>query len=480
MTTSKKKTLNAKNLAVLGAERLANLLMDVSTDNAAIKRRLRLELAGTESSEAVAMEIRKRLTTIARSRSFVDWQNRKELIDDLETQRRAIVEQVAKHDPAEGMELIFRFMALANSIFERCDDSSGTVINIFYTACIDLGEIAKAANIDRKELADRVFQALIENDYGQYDDLIAVLTQPLGQEGLKHLKKRMIALSKEPVRKAPEKERRVIGWGMAGAIYADELAERSRSSTVRLALQEIADAQGDVDGYIGQYDEQTRKVPRIAAEIAQRLLAHGRIDEAWRAINAAEPKTDGWPEFEWEDVRIGVLDALGHADEAQLARWSCFERFLSAAHLRAYLKRLPEFDDVEAERRALDYAQKHKSLLRVLSFLIAWPALDKAANIVIQRADELDGDHYEVLTPSANALAGKYPLAATLLLRAMIDFALTKGRSSRYRHAARHLLECESSASSIKNFMNFDTHGAYAEKLRAAHRRKTSFWNLTS
>jgi hypothetical protein len=36
---------------------------------------------------------------------------------------------------------------------------------------------------------------------------------------------------------------------------------------------------------------------------------------------------------------------------------------------------------------------------------------------VLQRFDELDGDHYEILTRAAEALAGKHPLAATLVLR---------------------------------------------------------------
>jgi hypothetical protein len=94
---------------------------------------------------------------------------------------------------------------------------------------------------------------------------------------------------------------------------------------------------------------------------------------------------------------------------------------LSPTHLRAYLKRLPDFDDIEAENRALDYAEKYKGLLQALSFLASWPALDRAANLVINRSEELHGDHYEILTPAANALAGKHPLAATLLLRAMID-----------------------------------------------------------
>ncbi len=474
------KTLNAKNLEALGASRLAELLLEISTGSAAAKRRLRLELAGAESPGEVSKEIRKRLTTIARSRSFVDWQNRRGLVDDLETQRRAIVDQVAKSDPAEGLDLMWRFLALANSIFARCDDSSGTVIGIFQAACTDLGEIAKAARLDPANLADQTFQALTENDCGQYDDLISVLTPALGQNGLEHLKHRMIALSNEPVQKPAENERRAIGFGSGGAIYADEIAERSRVSTVRLALMEIADAQGDVDAFIGQYDGPTRKVPKIAAEIAQRLLAAGRPQEAWQTIQATEHRRSGWPDFEWEDARVDVLDALGRGDEAQAALWSCFERSLSATHLRAYLKRLPDFDDIEAERRALNYAQGYRSLLQALSFLVSWPALDRAAKLVTERTTELDGDHYEILTPAADALAGKHPLAATLVLRAMTDFSLTQSRSSRYRHAARHFMECRSLALSIRDFGTFETHEAYAARLRAQHGKKSSFWSLIS
>jgi hypothetical protein len=43
--------------------------------------------------------------------------------------------------------------------------------------------------------------------------------------------------------------------------------------------KEIADAQGDVDAFVGQYDQRTRKVPQIAAQITQRLLAVGRAEE---------------------------------------------------------------------------------------------------------------------------------------------------------------------------------------------------------
>ena len=84
------KTLNARNLAALGAERLAELLLELAEGDAAAKRQLRLELTSQsgDGSDVVA-EIRKRLNAIAKSRSFVDWQRIRMLAKDLEAQRAA-------------------------------------------------------------------------------------------------------------------------------------------------------------------------------------------------------------------------------------------------------------------------------------------------------------------------------------------------------------------------------------------------------
>src|SRR5690606_17055235 len=112
-----KTTLNAKNLEALGAERLAQLLIEISTGDAAAKRQLRLALAGAQGPNEAAREITKRLTSIGRARTFVDWQNRKPLVTDLEMQRRAIMEQIAPHDPDEALALLWRFMALARPVF---------------------------------------------------------------------------------------------------------------------------------------------------------------------------------------------------------------------------------------------------------------------------------------------------------------------------------------------------------------------------
>ena len=326
-----KTALNTKNLEALGAERLAELLIEISVGNAAAKRRLRVELAGAQSPAQLVKEVRKRFTMIARSRSFVDWRGVRSLADDLDTHRCAIVETIAKADPTEALDLLWRFMALTSPVLERCDDSNGMLMGVFRKACSDMGDVALKARTDPTSLADQAFAALIVNGYGQFDELIRVLAPALGQAGLEHLKQRMRALSNRPVTMPAEKDRVEIGWSSSGPIYADEMAERSRVSTIRLALTEIADALGDVDAFIEQHEEETRKVPKIAAEIARRLLSAGRAQEAWQTIEAVKHRRGNsnwdWPDFEWEDARIDVLEALGRADDAQAARWGCFERY---------------------------------------------------------------------------------------------------------------------------------------------------------
>ena len=378
-----KTTLNATDLEALGAERLAELLIEISTGDAAIKRRLRLELASTQSPKEVAREVRKRLTSIARSRSFVDWQTRKALVNDLGTQRRAIVDKVAPEDPTEALDLMWRFTELAESVFDRCDDSSGTVIGVFHDPAPSCRHCRRGW-ADPTALADRAFTAIQDNGYGQYDDLISRLAPALGPIGLGHLKARVEGLSKAPVPRLAERDRRVIGYGTGGPLYADEVVHSSRDITVQLALEEIADAQGDVDAFIAQKSVKARTVPAVAADIAQRLLDAGRAQEAWAAINATATDRHGHIPFEWQETRLAVMEALGMAQEAQVFRWGCFEQFFDASHLRDYLKRLPDFDDVEAEERALAFVQASPNFHEALSFLVHWPDLDRAARLVVR------------------------------------------------------------------------------------------------
>lgn len=469
-----KTTLNAKNLEALGAERLAQLLLEVSKGNAAAKARIRLELASTASPSALAGEIRKRLAAIARAESYLDWQKRQRLVVELAAQLKAI-EKLAKADAGEALDLLWRFLGVADGLFDRTSDSSGQLRDIFDGAMALLPDIAEAARPPAAGLAERVFQAVVENYYGQYDGVVEALAPVLGEPGLVRL------------------EERVRAWGKG----PPEPFSHHREHAVRGALQTIALARGDLDAFIAQYDERARKAPAIAADIARRLLDAGRTEEAWAAIEAAEPPKpdqsfdlddpesllvligERWiaADLVWEEARLAIMEAMGRADEAQAFRWDCFAERLEPSHLKAYLKRLADFDDIEAERRALQHVAAYPDIHRALAFLIGWPALPEAAALVEQRAAELDGNHYGLLTPAADALAARHPHAASLCLRAMIDFTLGEGRSSRYDHAAQHLATCTSLAAEITDWRTVEPHDAYLARLRQEHGRKYGFWS---
>ncbi len=472
------KTLNTKNLAALGAERLAGLLLELADDDAATKRQLRLELASHAGGDDVAAEIRKRLATIAKSKSFVDWRKIRPLAKELQAQRVAIMKHVASTKPREALDLLWRLLDMAPSLYERCDDSNGTIGNIMDETLENLGEVVTAAKLPANALAERVFASACANDYAQFDGLIGEMAEALGKAGLELLKMKFERFAESAPARPKEPERRVLAISLHGPIYEDDYASDRHSRLVRSALTEIADALCDADGYAARFSAVEQANPAIAAEIAQRLLAAGRAPEALAALSVAEAEVGRgrrWPD--WERVRIEILDALERSADAQKERWAIFERDLSADYLRAYLKRLPDFDDEEAEERAIAHARLHASFHHALAFLVNWPANDAAAALVLERHSEIDGDHYWLLTPTADALDQRHPLAATLMLRGKIDFALDKARSKRYGHAARHLLTCEYLSKRIDDWVGHPDHEAYLTNLRLRHGRKTAFWN---
>lgn len=309
------------------------------------------------------------------------------------------------------------------------------------------------------------------------DDLIPVMATALGTDGLLLLKGTLERLVKVEPSAAGTDGHTVNAISTRGPIHEDYTAEY-RSRRVQSALAEIADALDDADGFAAVYSEQECSNPAIAAKIAERLLEAGRSTEALEALVRANTVLDNggyWPD--WERVWIDALEAAGRLDEAQQERWQAFERSLTPEYLKAYIKRLPDFDDIEAQEKGFTFAARYPDFDPGLSFLIEWGALDQASEMILARHQELDGDHYWFLNQAADALEQRHPLAATLLLRSMIDFALEMARSKRYAHAARHLKTCAHLAGKISSFGEHRDHETYLADLKARHGRKAAFWN---
>ena len=439
-----RRTLNAANLEALGAAALAQLLLEVSAGNAVIQRRLRLALAAAGGAEDAAREVRKRLAAIARSTTFIDATRRRALLADLEAQQQAISGPIAEADPALAVQLQVRLLELGEGVLDRCSDATGTVIGVFQRGVDALASLAEAAAISREELAEHAADLLQDNGYGQFEGLIPALATVLGEEGLRHLEEALL----------------------------------ERGGVDRFTREQLVRGRGDLDGYLALFEPSQLTWPGTAAEVAGHLLRGGRAEQALAVLEMAAKASESTQAEQWHATRIAVLDALGRSEEARQQRWQVFCRTLSIPLLRELLQGLDDFDDVEVEERAFAVVEAHPLPLAALQFLVAWPALPRAARYVIAHWEAWDGDAYEIYEPAAERLSADHPLAATLLLRVMVVFALSMGRAKRYRYAAEHLRQCGQLEARIDDWQGFESHTSFAGRLREAFAQKWSFWQL--
>lgn len=93
----------------------------------------------------------------------------------------------------------------ATRLAELMIEIGGRLGDQFHAAAKDLAPLAVVAGVNPDELARKVFEAV-----------------------------------------------RVIGYGLDGPLYADQLDASHRERTIGTALRDIADAEGDIDGFIAQ------------------------------------------------------------------------------------------------------------------------------------------------------------------------------------------------------------------------------------
>jgi hypothetical protein len=456
------KVITAEALTSLGLEPLAAVLSEHAETDPVLRKKLRMLLAGTEGPGRLAAEIDKRIQTIGRSRSFVDWEKRKPLVQELEHLRATIATTLATQSSEGAVERLWAFIGIADRVIERVGDGVRDVEEVFGQAMDDLGRLSTALPARHpRELARRVLAFCAAGGFGSTGALIRHLGAALGIEGRAELRR-----ATEAALKSLPPAARSGDW-REGA--------RTRHLASRLAL--LADLEQDADAFVAAIRaggmEGTHGI-----DITERLIAANRPAEAleWLAKPSHHRGHDA--DSRRVDLTIAALDALGRQDEAQAERWGYFERTLSAEHLRAYLKRLPDFADFDAEQKALGVAAAHAAAELALAFFIDWPALERADRLVRDRLTALDGAAYYVLRPAAEALEGKYPEAAALLYRRMIESVLGRGSSKQYPYAARDLQSCARLAPRMSEATPIETHATFVARLRKVHGRKHGFWGL--
>lgn len=466
------KALNKANLLTLGADVLADLLLESVKGDAARQRRVRMALAAEQGPETIAADVRKRFAQIRRGRSYISRKAQKTLAKELSDLTQLIETGIAPDAPDLAFDLLWAQLHLAAGIHERTDDSWGTIGDVMRDAMDAISRIAPSLTKDPKGLAEDVFEAVSVDGYGAFDHAVHALAEALGDTGLGHLK----ALS-GAARSAPLTEADLILYEfITDPAQREDRARVARDRTVEMILQDVADLQGDVDAWLARYTPEQLTFHTIAPEAATRLLAAGRAEEALRLVEGALPNDHWFHSPDLDEAHFACLEALGRRDDLRNALWARFEKRLCPDALRRHLKLLPDFEDIEAEDAARNHVLTFPVIDAALAYCLQVQDMSLAAQLVLSRHAEIDGDAYDILTPLADASVATHSLAAVLLWRSMIDFALTKSRSGRYGHAARHLASCATADMAIPAYDGHPTHAEYLNGLKANHARKASFW----
>ncbi len=467
------KALNKTNLVALGAEALADLLLESVKGDAARQRRVRMALAAGEGPDTVAADVRKRFASIRRARSYISRKTQKTLAKELAGHTELIETRIAPHAPDLAFDLLWAQLHLAAGIHDRTDDSWGTIGEVMQEVMEAISRLSPALTRDPEALAEEIFEAISADGYGAFDTAIQALAEALGEAGLARLK----SLA-EAARDAPLSDADLVLYDfITDRRQREERARTARNRTIEMVLQDVADMQGDVDAWLSRYTAEQLTYHTIAPEAAARLLEAGRAEEALRLVEGALPNTDLWHDkSDLDEAHFACLEALGRSEDLQVALWQRFERRLCPTSLRRHLKMLPDFDDIEAEDRARQHVLTFQPIEAALIYCLTAPDLALGTELVHARFAEIDGEAYDILTPIAEALLPSHPLAAVLLLRSMIGFALSKGRSGRYGHAARHLATCAAAEPAITDHAGHASHDAYVQGLRSTHGRKAAFW----
>ncbi len=459
----RKSTVSLDALIPLGAPRLAQLVLDETETNPAFKKRISAALASTQGPDAVARVIDRRLAALERARSQVAYEKERAFAEDLGATVDTILKELAPLNSFSAIERLLRFVGTNETVFGRIDDSGGRIQAVYWRAAEAIpGLVEKLPPEDRALMPDRLQHSISQDGHG------------LG---------RAIAIEVIPLLPAAS----LAAWDQA-------LCDASGGNEEFLKIrQAIADARGDLETYLA-LEQRLPVWQQDPLAVAERLLAVRRLDEALQWVR--RERKGGLVVMNYSDIADGrvtrphdlkrvrlearILEAMQNRPAAQDLRWKSFETTLDANILREHIGKLDDFEEFDELDKAFATAAASSQVYTALAFFIAWPRIDLAAKLVLEKSAIWDGRHYDMLGDAAEVLEEDFPLAATLLYRVLLNDILTRAKSPAYGAGARHLVRLGALAARVSAYGKMEDHVAYVQKLRIAHGRKTGFWSVVA
>ena len=446
-----------QKLADIDAATLQDFILDLYLHYPELNDKIEALLLYSDPA-ALANALGKRIQSLRRGRKFIDYRASFDFSRQLDALLADIENGLLANSPKYAFELVDKFLATAEPVLNRIDDSGGEVGEVYRRAVLLWLTAARGwqdANVDWPE---RVYQLYQQNDYGVLDPLLPNAQLLLTRDQLEQLAWRYESALRKAL-KTPEQ---------AGKANFTALANGVAMGAIAQALHDPALYERSILIHSPQPNNLQMKA------ICENFLHYEQPEAAMRYLNQA------W-ESRFEHDRLEFLDKvyaqMGDRQQLKQVRYQLFQAQQSHASFKRYLEVLDEEEKADACDEATAKAEQGGNLLRSTELLLNLGQTDRAQALVLLRHQELVECFYNDLLRLAKAFEKEgCDLAATACYRALLLEILMQGRSKAYGHGARYFKKLEALAGRIKVFDPLLEHHAFVQQLQSAHGRKSSFW----
>ncbi len=445
---------------------LAETLWSLALDDPDLYRSLILKALSANGKKIDLAEFRRQIRSALSGQGFVEYGEVPTYTHSLEMVAQSLKEMARRGHPREAAELLESLINGCEKRLDYLDDSDGIFSDFIRSLFKEWGQLlAQVHDLDQKGLALRVLERLETDEYGLAQEIVPALAQALGKQGLDELK--------TLIRPRYEEER-----GKDTAKVKGTLFSINHSLLVyREALKDIANAQGDVDGYIALCKDGALH-PSDCLEMARRLRKANRQPEA---LTMAEQGLglrqgyDGLATFGLLELRIQLLVEMGQGEQALSAAWDYFREHPSTSSLDLLLSHVPEKELQSAREEALSYVLTLGSLSSAISICLREQEMPKLVRALHARQEELLRLDYPILAPLAKELEAGFPDLAIVVYRRLALDILEEKRSRAYHHAIAYLRRVKKLFAGSGRTAEWKK---LSEEIKAGHGRKHSFMRL--
>jgi len=438
-----------QKLIDLGSETLAEALLSLAAHSDEADDLIEQLIATPKEN---VQRFKDKLAALKHSRRFIHWRGSAEFSRELEMLLQDLKAGVA--DPLTGVEQVASFYKADTTVFEMCDDSSGTIGDVFRYTAKELFVDYASQCADKKRIADIILKLNQKDNYGIRDTLIDCAGECLGEPVIRT----MIAT----LQKRADKEN-------------DEYGKRHHLMLIESLARQIKDAKLFEKTRIASWGTLSAAA---YIDIARVYLEGGDIETAHSWLKKI-PAGESFQAYERDQLLLEIYRKQGNTEKLtdllyrKFRDHHCIDTLQALVDVIGHDKR----DEVVADEvvQILESSTFRES---DAEFLIATGRIDEAEAYLLHRAGQFDGSYYGSLLPLVEVLESKKrPLVASLLYRSLLVSILERGYTKAYSHGVRYLKKLDILAMAITDWKDHDHHEAFKARIRQDHGRKRSFWS---